>query len=102
MTYDIGERGKDQTVKVLEGMRPSVLIEKLSFEDFIYLLLERGEGRGKERERNIYLREKHWLPLARTLTWEQTQNLGMYPRNRRNRPGLEAVTLCFVGQYPAS
>ena len=29
------------------------------FTDFIYLLLQRGEGRGKERERNINVREKH-------------------------------------------
>ena len=30
------------------------------FKDFIYLFLERGEGREKERERNINV----WLPLA--------------------------------------
>ena len=29
--------------------------------DFIYLFLERGEGREKERERNIDVREKHQL-----------------------------------------
>ena len=29
------------------------------FKDFIYLFLERGEGREKERERNIDVREKH-------------------------------------------
>ena len=27
--------------------------------DFIYLFLERGEGREEERERNINVREKH-------------------------------------------
>ena len=32
------------------------------FKDFIYLFLERGEGREKERERNINV----WLPLATT------------------------------------
>ena len=39
--------------------------------DLIYLLLERGEGREKERERNINV----WLPLARPLlgTWPATQ-----------------------------
>ena len=31
----------------------------LFFKDFIYLFLERGEGREKERERNI-----DWLPLT--------------------------------------
>ena len=39
--------------------------------DFTYLFLERGEGREKERERNINV----WLPLARPLleTWPATQ-----------------------------
>ena len=32
---------------------------KIFFKDFIYLFLERGEGREKERERNIDV----WLPL---------------------------------------
>ena len=42
----------------------------LSFEDFIYLFLQRGEGRGKE-DRNINV----WLPLVRPLleTWPETQ-----------------------------
>ena len=37
----------------------------------IYLVLERGEGREKERERNISV----WLPLTRPLlgTWPATQ-----------------------------
>ena len=29
------------------------------FKDFSYLFLETGKGREKERERNIYVREKH-------------------------------------------
>ena len=33
------------------------------FKDFIYLFLERGEGRGTERERNIDMREKY-RPVA--------------------------------------
>ena len=33
----------------------------LFFKDFIYLFLDRGEGREKERERNINV----WLPLTR-------------------------------------
>ena len=38
--------------------------------DFVYLFLERGEGREKERERNI-----DWLPLAcpQQGTWPATQ-----------------------------
>ena len=43
----------------------------ICFEDFIYLLSERGEGREKERERNSHV----WLPLSRPLlgTWPATQ-----------------------------
>ena len=38
---------------------------------FIYLFLERGEGREKERERNISV----WLPLTHPIlgTWPATQ-----------------------------
>ena len=41
------------------------------FKDFIYLFLERGEGREKEREKNINV----WLPLGCPLlgTWPATQ-----------------------------
>ena len=43
----------------------------LFFKDFVYLFLERGERREKERERNISV----WLPLMRPLLgiWPQTQ-----------------------------
>ena len=43
----------------------------LFFKDFNYLFLERGEGREKERERNINV----WLPLAcpQPGTWPATQ-----------------------------
>ena len=46
---------------------PSFLFFKRSF----YLFLEKGEGREKERERNIHV----WLPLMRPLlgTWPATQ-----------------------------
>ena len=45
----------------------------LFFKDFIYLFLERGEGREKERERNI----SAWLPLVQPLlgTWPTTQHV---------------------------
>ena len=41
------------------------------FKDFVYLLLERGEGKEKERERNVSV----WLPLMRPLlgNWPATQ-----------------------------
>ena len=49
------------------------LLEKAYFfcKDFIYLLLERGVGREKERERNINV----WLPVAHPLlgTWPAAQ-----------------------------
>ena len=43
----------------------------ICFKDFIYLFLERGEGKEKGRERNINV----WLPLSRLLlgTWPPTQ-----------------------------
>ena len=42
-------------------MGEMAVLRKVSkiFKDFIYLFLERGEGREKERERNIDVREKH-------------------------------------------
>ena len=68
------------------------------FKDFIYLFLERGEGREKERERNISV----WLPL----TWPPTRNLaynpGMCPDWESNlRPfGLQPTLnpLSYTGQ----
>ena len=45
---------------------------RMSFlKDFIYLFLERGGGREKERERNMTV----WLPLTHPLlgTWPTTQ-----------------------------
>ena len=41
----------------------------------IYLLLERGEGRKKERERNINV----WLPLNAPPTGDLASNPGMCP-----------------------
>ena len=38
----------------------------LFFKEGIYLFLERGEGREKERERNIDVREKHRLVASHT------------------------------------
>ena len=44
-------------------------------EYFTYLFLERGEGRGKDRERDINV----WLPLSRPLlgTWPETQECAL-------------------------
>ena len=50
-----------------------------------YLLLERGEGRKKERERYIDVRKKHWsLLLTHTLTGDQICNLSMCPDQESN------------------
>ena len=46
------------------------LLEKFNF----YLFLERGEGKEKERKRNI-----DWLPLLYASPGEQICNLGMCP-----------------------
>ena len=47
----------------------------LFFKTFIYLFLERGEGREKEGERNINVR----LPLMRPPTGDLACNPGMCP-----------------------
>ena len=64
------------------------------FLDFVYLFLKRGEGREKERERNINV----WLPLVPPLlgTWPETQacaltgNLTSNPLVRR--PALNPLS----------
>ena len=39
-------------------------------EDFIYLFLEREEGRDKEREQNINVRNINQLPLLCAPAWD--------------------------------
>ena len=56
--------------------------------DFIYLFLERGEGR--ERERNIDVREKHQLPPVCAFTWDLTRNSGMSLTGN----GISNLVLC--------
>ena len=61
----------------------------LFLKDFIYLILEKGERREKEKERNINV----WLPLAcpqpeTRLTSQQVPRLG-----------IEPATLCFSVQH---
>ena len=53
---------------------------QLFFKDFLSLFLERGEGREKERERNIDVPEKHTLVASPTpSTGELAHNPGMCP-----------------------
>ena len=55
----------------LGKQRIKTLTFYLFFKDFIYLFLDRGKGREKERERGINV----WLPLTYPLsgTWPVTQ-----------------------------
>ena len=48
------------------------------------LILERRKGRERDRERNINVRNISWLPLAHTLTGNQTYILGMCPNQESN------------------
>ena len=50
------------------------------FKDVIYLFLERGEGRKKERERNIDVREKHrWVTSCMCPDWGPNPQPGHVP-----------------------
>ena len=62
------------------------------FKDCIYSSLERGEGREKERKRNINM----WLPLTHPLRW--CEGLGPQPRHVA-QPGIEPATLGFTGWH---
>ena len=58
------------------------------FKDFIYLFLDRGVGREKERERNINV----WLPLV------HSRGPGPQPRHVPWL-GIEPATLWFAGRH---
>ena len=62
------------------------------FKDCIYLFLERGGGKEKERERNINV----WFPLMCPLlgTWPATQAWSMCPKL-----GIEPATLWLSGRH---
>ena len=64
--------------------------------DFIYLLLERREGREKERERNINV----WLPLMHPLlgTWPATQAY-VLTGNEPHQPGLKAENFILNREF---
>ena len=80
----------------------------LFFKDFNYLFLERGEGREKERERNINV----WLPLTPG-TWPATQACALTGNRTRDplvrRPALNPLShtsqgslfifRCWPGNY---
>ena len=68
------------------------------FKRFYYLILERGEGRKIERERNIYMRKKYWLVASHTCL-DQTPNLqpGHVPWL-----GIEPATFHFAVRCPTN
>ena len=58
-----------------------LVLQKLAlllFKDFIYLFLERGEGREKVMGRNIDVQEKYRLLASRT---HRNQGLNLQPRH---------------------
>ena len=61
------------------------------FKDFIYLFLVKGEGREKERERNISV----WLPLPH----HAQGHLACMQLRHVTWLGTEPVTLQFAGQH---
>ena len=70
-------RGGRQNIKYCSFWFPHIPQSaplNIFFKDFIYLFLETGEGREKERERNISV----WLPLMHP-QWGPGHNPGMCP-----------------------
>ena len=56
------------------------------FKEFIYLFLERGEGRQKERERDIDVRERHpSVASGRCPSWGPNPQPGVCPDKELNR-----------------
>ena len=66
--------------------------------DFIYIFLKRGEGRDKERERNVDVKENHWSAASL-----MRPNWRPNPQPRHVLwPGIEPVAFHFVGRQPAN
>ena len=59
----------------------------MKFKDFIYLFLDRGEGKEKEREKNI----NAWLPLTYPLlrTWPTTHSCALDRESNWTPPGSQ-------------
>ena len=60
-------------------------VSKIFWKDFAYLVLERGEGREKEREISMWERYINWFPLAHAPTGDLTCNPDMCPDWESNR-----------------
>ena len=100
--YDL-LNGRSYCLSFLDYIRR--LIKKIFFKDFIYLLLERREGRKKERERHQkYERYMDWLPLTRTQlgTWPPIQAFALTGNRTRylsvHRPALNPLSLTCQGK----
>ena len=66
------------------------------FLKILFIFLERAEGRGTERERNIDVQEKHWLAsscMARTGPSQQPRYVPW--------PGIELATFQIAGRRPS-
>ena len=56
--------GEDRNLKTCGLVNAShirVQLKKIFLDFIFYLFLKRGEGREKERERHIDVKEKHWI-----------------------------------------
>ena len=72
--------------------------ENIFFKDFIYLFLERGQGREKARKRNIDVWEQHWSVASCT-----RPDQGPHPQPRQVLwPEMGPATFHFVGQGPTN
>ena len=68
-------------------------MQKFFLKDFIYLFLERGEGKEKERERHINV----WLPVILPVlgTWPATQACAL-TGNRTSDPLVHKPVLSLL------
>ena len=75
-------------------LKELIITKPLYFLNFIYLFLERGEGKEKDRERNISVGETHGSVASHTLpTGELAHNPGMCPNWESNwRPFISQAS----------
>ena len=72
--------GDEKEARNEQDLSKWILVLGFFKKDYIYLLLERGEGREKERERNIIDQEKHRLVASNTPpTGDLACNPGLCP-----------------------
>ena len=74
---------------------PTKLSGIFFFLDFMYLFLDRGEGREIERERNISVRDIH---QSAAFCMPPTGDQALQPRHVP-QPGIEPVAFQFTGRH---